>query len=492
MGQKQSHCRTKIMRGLSLACVLLLVNSSFSAPQEEGEATTIGATEAPATTEAPKAVTEEVIIKYINEINEDGSYTVGFEAADGTFKMETRDVEGNVEGTYGFLNEHGEIEVVEYSSNNSTGFTTNNRLPELPVFDPEEGTNSVVEDPAFVQERARHQAVLDHQKRVVEKQKAIQAQNERNLQRQSFANQRNNGQRRPVFNAANFNPNAPISNQFDQQGFNQDFNRFTQQQQFAGQQQQQQFTPRQQQQFIPRQQQQQFIPQQQQQLAPAFQAQQQQSRFQFNPQQQQQQIVPQQQQQLAPAFQAQPSRPALIPASQLTREQIALEGFSRDEDQDGQIDPLPAHLQQQFVPQQQQQFVPQQQQQFIPRQQQQVVPQQQNSQALQSFDTLQQQQQQFFAAQQAQAQRAAQQAQRQQQLAAQQQQFQQFAPQQQQQQQFAPQQQFVPQQQQQFIPQQQQQFAAQQQRPAFRAPQPVAPTSAAGFNQLAALLQSRA
>merc|ERR1711997_1029233 len=462
MGQKQSHCRTKIMRGLSLACVLLLVNSSFSAPQEEGEATTIGATEAPATTEAPKAVTEEVIIKYINEINEDGSYTVGFEAADGTFKMETRDVEGNVEGTYGFLNEHGEIEVVEYSSNNSTGFTTNNRLPELPVFDPEEGTNSVVEDPAFVQERARHQAVLDHQKRVVEKQKAIQAQNERNLQRQSFANQRNNGQRRPVFNAANFNPNAPISNQFDQQGFNQDFNRFTQQQQFAGQQQQQQFTPRQQQQFIPRQQQQQFIPQQQQQLAPAFQAQQeqfrqqqgfvpqqQQSRFQFNPQQQQ--IVPQQQQQLAPAFQAQPSRPALIPASQLTREQIALEGFSRDEDQDGQIDPLPAHLQQQFAPQQQQ---------FIPRQQQQLVPQQQNSQALQSFDTLQQQQQQ------------------------------QFAPQQQQQ--FAPQQQFVPQQQQQFIPQQQQQLAAQQQRPAFRAPQPVAPTSAAGFNQLAALLQSRA
>merc|ERR1711884_445537 len=442
MGQKHSHCRTKIMRGLSLACVLLLVNSSFSAPQEEGEATTIGATEAPATTEAPKAVTEEVIIKYINEINEDGSYTVGFEAADGTFKMETRDVEGNVEGTYGFLNEHGEIEIVEYSSNNSTGFTTNNRLPELPVFDPEEGTDSVVEDPAFVQERARHQAVLDHQKRVVEKQKAIQAQNERNLQRQSLANQRNNGQRRPVFNAANFNPNAPISNQFDQQGFNQDFNRFTQQQQFAGQQQQQQFTPRQQQQFIPRQQQQQFIPQQQ--------------------------------QQLAPAFQAQPSRPALIPASQLTREQIALEGFSRDEDQDGQIDPLPAHLQQQFAPQQQQQ----------------LVPQQQNSQALQSFDTLQQQQQQFFAAQQAQAQRAAQEAQRQQQLAAQQQQFQQFAPQQQQQ--FAPQQQFIPQQQQQFIPQQQQQFAAQQQRPAFRAPQPVAPTSAAGFNQLAALLQSRA
>merc|ERR1711922_54194 len=193
MGQKQSHCRTKIMRGLSLACVLLLVNSSFSAPQEEGEATTIGATEAPATTEAPKAVTEEVIIKYINEINEDGSYTVGFEAADGTFKLETRDPEGNVEGKYGYLNEAGEVITIEYSSNNSAGFTTNNNLDA-----------QVEEDPAFAQEKARHQAVLNPQKSVVEKQKLIQEQNLRATQRQAFANQR--GNRRPVFNAAAFNP----------------------------------------------------------------------------------------------------------------------------------------------------------------------------------------------------------------------------------------------------------------------------------------------
>ncbi len=62
--------------------------------------------------------------------------------------------------------------------------------------------------------------------RVVEKQKEIQAQNELALQRQSFANQRPNGQRRPVFNAANFNPNAPISQQFDQQSFNQVLNLF--------------------------------------------------------------------------------------------------------------------------------------------------------------------------------------------------------------------------------------------------------------------------
>merc|ERR1712001_75681 len=94
----------------------------------------------------------------------------------------------------------------------------------------------------------------------------------------------------------------------------------------------------------------QFAPQPQQ-PNPAFQ-------FQQRPQQPQQ-FAPQQQfaqqpQQFAPQ---RPQQPAQIPVAQLTREQIALEGFSRDDDQDGQIDPLPAHL----LPQQQpQQFAPQQ------------------------------------------------------------------------------------------------------------------------------------
>merc|ERR1712154_719370 len=66
----------------------------------------------------------------------------------------------------------------------------------------------------------------------------------------------------------------------------------------------------------------------------------------------------QQNQQFAPQQQV----PQQIPVSQLTREQIALEGFSRDDDQDGQIDALPAHL----LPQQPQQpaFQQQSQQQF--------------------------------------------------------------------------------------------------------------------------------
>ena len=54
-------------------------------------------TAAPAKT---ATVAPVVIIKQINEINEDGTYTVGYEASDGSFKLETKDTEGNVEGKF--------------------------------------------------------------------------------------------------------------------------------------------------------------------------------------------------------------------------------------------------------------------------------------------------------------------------------------------------------------------------------------------------------
>merc|ERR1719193_2059053 len=229
----------------------------------------------PTTTVAPDTTTTAgVVVTNINEINEDGTYTVGFEASDGTFKKETKDAEGNVKGTYGFLDKNGELQVVEYSSNNSTGFITNST--------PEQVTAVLEEDPAFKQERARHAAVLAHQKSVIEKQKQIQEQNNLAVQRQNFANHSGQG-RRPVFNAARFNPEAPIDQQFDRNAFNQDFNQFNQRQQ------QQQFAPQQQQQFAP-QQQQQFVPQQQQQ----FPQQQPQQQFQQQPQFQFQQFLQQQ------------------------------------------------------------------------------------------------------------------------------------------------------------------------------------------------------
>ena len=58
-------------------------------------------TQTPITTTSSSTTTTEapvVIVKQVNEINEDGSYTVGYEASDGSFRLETKDAEGNVEG----------------------------------------------------------------------------------------------------------------------------------------------------------------------------------------------------------------------------------------------------------------------------------------------------------------------------------------------------------------------------------------------------------
>merc|ERR1712223_2245939 len=379
------------MRGLSLACLILLAGLAVAqdtteTTTERDAAETTTQTPAPTTTTSSSSSTTTteapvVIVKQVNEINEDGSYTVGYEASDGSFRLETKDAEGNVEGKYGFLDENGEIKIVEYSANNSTGFQSDLELAQVNPLTEAEATPQQA-DPAFELEKKRHEVVIAFQKAVVEKQQQIAQKNDASAQRQNFANTRQ-GPRRPVFNAANFNPSRPASEQFNTGNFNQDFRDFQQQQrpnQFQAQfQQNQQFAQnpqqfQQNQQFAqnPQQFQQprQFSPQPQQ-PNPAFQ-------FQQRPQQQQQ-FAPQQQfaqqpQQFAPQ---RPQQPAQIPVAQLTREQIALEGFSRDDDQDGQIDPLPAHL----LPQQQpQQFAPQQPQQ----------PQQQ------FFQPQQQQQQQFF------------------------------------------------------------------------------------------------
>lgn len=62
------------------------------------------------------------ILKQINKVNDDGSYTFGYEASDGSFKVETRDVAGNVKGMFGFVDEAGRLKRVSYSASNSSGF----------------------------------------------------------------------------------------------------------------------------------------------------------------------------------------------------------------------------------------------------------------------------------------------------------------------------------------------------------------------------------
>lgn len=57
------------------------------------------------------------ICLFFNRHNEDGSYTYGYEGADGSFKIETKSANGEVKGKYGYTDETGKVRVVEYGAN---------------------------------------------------------------------------------------------------------------------------------------------------------------------------------------------------------------------------------------------------------------------------------------------------------------------------------------------------------------------------------------
>ncbi|XP_029175745.1 uncharacterized protein LOC114944134 [Nylanderia fulva] len=62
------------------------------------------------------ATTPVPILKQINKHNEDGSYSYGFEAADGSYKIESKYPTGEVYGKYGFLDDSGNLREIEYGA----------------------------------------------------------------------------------------------------------------------------------------------------------------------------------------------------------------------------------------------------------------------------------------------------------------------------------------------------------------------------------------
>jgi hypothetical protein len=56
------------------------------------------------------------ILKQINRHNEDGSYSYGYEAADGSYKIETKQPTGEVVGKYGYVDDTGSLREVEYGA----------------------------------------------------------------------------------------------------------------------------------------------------------------------------------------------------------------------------------------------------------------------------------------------------------------------------------------------------------------------------------------
>ncbi|XP_037079359.1 larval cuticle protein III/IV-like [Pollicipes pollicipes] len=96
-------------------------------------------------TDRPTTTTTPVpILKQVNRVNDDGSYTYGFEAADGSFKLETRDVNGEVTGKYGYVDANGQQQVFEYNANKAAGFSPSSSLiPQPPPGLPQASTSQV-------------------------------------------------------------------------------------------------------------------------------------------------------------------------------------------------------------------------------------------------------------------------------------------------------------------------------------------------------------
>lgn len=101
------------------------------ATTDDGSGQRVTAATPPAT--QPKDVS---ILKQINKVNDDGSYTFGYEASDGSFKVETRDVAGNVKGMFGFVDDAGRLKRVSYSASNSSGFQAAGSESPRPSPDP--------------------------------------------------------------------------------------------------------------------------------------------------------------------------------------------------------------------------------------------------------------------------------------------------------------------------------------------------------------------
>merc|ERR1712198_245741 len=97
-------------------------------------------------TERPISSTTPVpILRYVDTQNIDGSYTYGYEAADGTYKLETRFVDGRVKGKYGYIDPEGNLREASYGAEAGRGFEPQIEGVELPapVVEPQEAFNEI-------------------------------------------------------------------------------------------------------------------------------------------------------------------------------------------------------------------------------------------------------------------------------------------------------------------------------------------------------------
>merc|ERR1711981_873618 len=124
------------------------------------------------------------ILRYVDNQNIDGSYTYGYEAADGTYKLETRYQDGRVKGKYGYVDPDGNLREASYGAEAGRGFEPQIEGLELPppVAAEAEAVNEIAQQPHFqnfrpqtVNSRAGQIKVINGRRALVKKVRKLKA-----------------------------------------------------------------------------------------------------------------------------------------------------------------------------------------------------------------------------------------------------------------------------------------------------------------------------
>merc|ERR1712044_58528 len=125
--------------------VLLVAGSAWTNPQNNFFNFNNFGTQRPIAPTPTVSTTPVPILRYVDTQNIDGSYTYGYEAADGTYKLETRFVDGRVKGKYGYIDPEGNLREASYGAEAGRGFEPQIEGVELPapVVAPSETFNEI-------------------------------------------------------------------------------------------------------------------------------------------------------------------------------------------------------------------------------------------------------------------------------------------------------------------------------------------------------------
>merc|ERR1712038_2251734 len=114
------------------------------------------------------------ILRYVDNQNVDGSYTYGYEAADGSYKLETRHQDGRVKGKYGYIDPDGNLREASYGAEAGRGFEPQIAGLELPppVVAEAPAVNEIVHQPQPQQGQIK---IINGRKALVKKVRGVKA-----------------------------------------------------------------------------------------------------------------------------------------------------------------------------------------------------------------------------------------------------------------------------------------------------------------------------